>query len=1040
MAREAFLTALDGVDLHTEVRNPFVLNALLETFASDNALPPTRTEAVRKLVDRTLASNPTSDPALERRALRMLAMAMETYARNELSLDDAAQVLMRSTVGVSQQRATTLLDELSRSILIRTPKGISFQMRSFGEYLAAEELSDRTEPLRSLELMFVPGKRILGVSWLNAATFLAELHSGFRGVLARSFPEAVLRVTPSRFSSNERRAVAQHVFNALAGRRESLVYHPSVSAERLARFVDDTYIERLRTALDSKDEVEVGNAALLLAAARDTSSADRLLTIGLDVTRASEVRRSALALLGWVGTPSMVPALLAVEDENLSLLALGAAVTLMDASQFGDVFRGLASRDVTITAAWERFSGVNTSTDAMALLNALAGMGAEAFSSRMSSYLSSLWRAAARNWIPEMAPVLAALVGPMSSHGSGSSAIDDLVKALKEVPDQGASVGARLVEYALNDPQILDGLDFRVFPLVDLPTAIALRDAHPHSAIVGSLRVFGIPTVRAALQPPTSPLPLQDAQTEKWARRQAELEAQKKENFAKLSTATSGTEVVNALAALDRREWPELAPAQVAAVREAVGQFLVTADLRNRIVWKTEHSWQVPQGLNLALAALDRYGFKIPDERPLAWALLGHEAEVVLRYHHRHGLSSEALEEARLLVENDGLVDEALLGVLRFWSEARIDDDRAIAAAARIAGGQRKESTRERALDVVTKNREDNAVLSALLPELSDDLRERLEVHLMKRGHRPTAERRLSALLSDPTRLAAGDTESPFDNPLQWIAGIRNPALWKKLVRLRKLALEQANWGATHVISSAMEAIDPLRLADVIEKQVLAAATDAQPFQRRQARELRDKGTILAMQSLSLDDVLKKMALATTLNRFIIWVEGENDIPAVEKFITEVAGDRALGTVVDSLGGWNHLFSPSFRAETLWRGCHDLMVLLDGDAVRDFSKSDRPLSAKPEVKRTLKTFRDSGIEPTILIRYAIENYFSQEAFERHFGTQPPGVFPLDDSKPVEDQVSGFAKSKIGDLARATNLADLEGTDLGEFFQAYANRV
>ena len=54
------------------------------------------------------------------------------------------------------------LDELSHSILIRTPGGISFQMRSYGEYLAAEEL--HVMELRKLLRDYTPGaENSLGV-------------------------------------------------------------------------------------------------------------------------------------------------------------------------------------------------------------------------------------------------------------------------------------------------------------------------------------------------------------------------------------------------------------------------------------------------------------------------------------------------------------------------------------------------------------------------------------------------------------------------------------------------------------------------------------------------------------------------------------------------------------------------------------------------------------------------------------------------------------------------------------------------------------
>ena len=74
----------------------------------------------------------------------MLALAMEIAARNELLEAEAIRVL-RLAFRVGDTEAQQLLGELTQSILIRTKTGYAFQMRSYGEYLAAAELADVRE-------------------------------------------------------------------------------------------------------------------------------------------------------------------------------------------------------------------------------------------------------------------------------------------------------------------------------------------------------------------------------------------------------------------------------------------------------------------------------------------------------------------------------------------------------------------------------------------------------------------------------------------------------------------------------------------------------------------------------------------------------------------------------------------------------------------------------------------------------------------------------------------------------------------------------
>jgi hypothetical protein len=173
---DAFLTAVRDIDCAEEIRNPFVLNAMLTQHQDRGNFSPLRSENIRYVVDRLIQSRPTFGTILQRRALKMLAVTCETIARNQLTMDVALRVL-REAIAIPELTARDLLDELSHSILTWTSGGISFQMRSYGEYLAAEELHDKSID-RLKELAFCNDTPI--DSWENTITYLAEMNHKVR--------------------------------------------------------------------------------------------------------------------------------------------------------------------------------------------------------------------------------------------------------------------------------------------------------------------------------------------------------------------------------------------------------------------------------------------------------------------------------------------------------------------------------------------------------------------------------------------------------------------------------------------------------------------------------------------------------------------------------------------------------------------------------------------------------------------------------------------------------------------------------------------
>jgi hypothetical protein len=196
---DGFLAAVRKVDCEEEIGNPFVLGVMLDRYKENGGLSPLRSDNVGYVVDRLIHSRPLINATRQKRALRMLAIACETAGRNELTEQEALRVLGEA-IEIPADGARQILDELSHSILTRSATGISFQMRSYGEFLAADELSDKDMD-RVKELAFHRDVPI--DTWLNTITYLAEMNHRVRGYFAHRHPQWLVNVSPEAFTEAE---------------------------------------------------------------------------------------------------------------------------------------------------------------------------------------------------------------------------------------------------------------------------------------------------------------------------------------------------------------------------------------------------------------------------------------------------------------------------------------------------------------------------------------------------------------------------------------------------------------------------------------------------------------------------------------------------------------------------------------------------------------------------------------------------------------------------------------------------------------------
>ena len=642
--RAAFRNAADLSHLSQELGNPLALDALLKLFKARGNLGQTRSDALQHVVDSALESRPTSNPRAQKRALRMLAIAMEVAARNQLTDMESVAVLQHA-LRIDAAAARTLLNELAQSVLVRTPNGYSFQLHSYGEYLAAEELSEIQETDRILRLMYLDNTLRPSDSWRNCVSYLMERHHGIRSIFSRRFPDWTLTASPAVFDEQDRTTIVRELLASLIGDKVYLLHHPTIRVFHLARFVPTAMLPQLRAAVESTNDVEAANAALLLSAYGDRTMADRVLALALDTTRSASVRNSALEAYDQIGTPASVPQLLDIQDwDELTVLSrIHTAAGLMDSTNAQLVLAALGRTDVMISSAFDRFSELNDRADLEAILDALIAFPAQALQHRrLSYYLSRFWWSLARNWQTEWVDKVAKLVlrfEEVGNHNDGDLR-RDFVPAMQSLPDYGNAIGHGILERLLASGRNVRHL-YHVIPALVGPDDARWLVAQPASEdLVRSVRALGRPETKVVLQ---SPITLQhQEEIDQWQCEEEQRQEHTRRLERTIATSEEGNVLFSALAQLDSERWPEVSADRLGWLAIFVGAQLEQLDLRTHIRWQSETELTQPSVLPLLLALVKRYELRVADDEPLAVALLA-ETHATRTYHQRFGLSDRAV-------------------------------------------------------------------------------------------------------------------------------------------------------------------------------------------------------------------------------------------------------------------------------------------------------------------------------------------------------------------------------------------------------------
>ena len=1038
---DSFMDEVRRLGLHSEITNAFSLEVLFKTFTEVGALSSLRHEAVAHVVESLIASRPRVAADRQRRALRMLAVAMETASRNELIFDEAVQVLQASTPATDQE-ANELLDELTHSILVQTPNGISFQMRSYGEYLAAVELRgmtlDRVQLLVHHEHTGIPND-----SWRNCVSYLAELHEGVRRSFALQNPDWVLAASPHSFTENERTSVITRLLDRLSERGHYIRRHPFLNADAVARFVTDDVRNRLMADVTNPDPPRAGNAMAILGACGMSAVVEGALSIALTRDCPQLLRESAIGAVAAAGDSSLIPRLMEslAPNDQLHLSLVDCIGALTDAATIPIVLPLLMDTDALVSSAFHRFHELRSREAAEAFLEFLVARPLAVSSTRLGNYSDPMWDTMADLWDPRWAEAVADLLVAWEHKHVMEFDVQEAIEALRALPDGGAQVAQivlakflALGEAPFYFAQVVAGL---VTPAV----AEWLTQQHNSRSLMEVLARFGTPAVRRTVAPHVDGLV--ERQDEAAAGVQADNEAREEQERRRIaeqqdvvSTGGNFDTVLLVLSRLNAKDWPELNAQRGVWLAQQCEDWLMQIDPIRSVRWHTENRLSYNEALPWLLRVIDHYGLRVENDVLLVDSLVACESGPVAEHHRRYGLSQPALEELERILADPTTATGALSNLLAFLGDVEISTTALGTALVSIADREGHPiHIRSWAIRLACSKGVPDDLLAALGSRLEGELNRAVEQGLLERQHRPTIERRIAAVLADDNAMQAGEAPFPHESDLVWIGHITSDVFWPRLVELRAQALRLELPNMAGLITGVMAKMNGVELAKVVREQIAVTPVAWQDVQELRATEYERDARLRQAQTTPFERIIQRLRRATTLSMFKIWCEGHTDGPTIDQFLAKLPGASELGIVTDSLGGWDRILSRSWPPDRLRDGCHDLVVLLDGDKGRDFSVAGHPLSAN--ALRVRQILEDVGVELLVLERYAIENYFSQQACEEVLGPNLAGCFPL----PVDSSANlpRHNKNDNARIASAMTIDDLVGTDLLAILKYIATR-
>lgn len=1033
---QQFLDSADDSGIGTEIRNPLNAWTVSALLLDGHHLSGLRSENINTVIEGLLKSRTTISLIRLRRAVQLLGVSMEVFSRNELSLEEAKSVL---TIGlaISEDDAQTMLEQLMQSILLQTPNGIVFQLRTYGEFLAALELQN--QPLDRIRALFSLDDGTPNPSWLHAIALLAELNGEVRRYFIERYPAWVLGSSVTAFGIDERTEITGRLITDLSTKGQYLYNHPTVHVSALAKFLTAEGRQRLLTQISSPHAETQANTLLVLGLGKEKAIIPVALTIAIDAQREDPVRLSALTALATVESPEIVDQLIPAltrSDLHYSMMleCIGMNVAEED---IGRAIPFILSTNTLLSGVYYRFRNMRSRQTSLRILDYLESHPEVLGNIHAEGYFEPFLKEVADDCddaVVESLVRVLAVTEERHMHvvpSFGRLLLDPIVK--NDKTEQAATLllfhyhqtGRIPVHHAqlLGRWMTMRHAQF----IVEAGAFELLRNLSPFIPR-GAIRQFLSPHTLGLME-------LQEENTVQSERQEREREQQREERSqAQRESISHGSfwEVLNALATLNEKNWPTLPADRRDWLASEASARLVVLDLSKTIYYGQHGSWHQPPELQVLLRLIDRYELRIESDETLVLTLKAWPGTTFSNHYKRYGLSTKAADLFLEYVRGTHERTTPHENVLAFLEETEFtwpsfDDD-----LLRFVRDPGSGHLGARALSVLVKRGISTDILVECERSNTESIQDIAFVELVKRQHRGTISRALAKLMDNTDTLRDADVGPPMGGPATWIEAINSEWAWDDLAKLRRLALQNALVYLCDTVTTKLRKIDVARLARTVRAQLSDAPESWRARQSAFALECERDGLILAAQSLPFERVLTLLKTSTSLISLKVYVEGATDVSFYARFLTEM-GEPELAQKIDIVGGWPSLTN---RPVDRWLdGCREAVIIMDGDNGREYGKPKLRYSSTARL--AFRRFGHRPIRLFVLERYGVENYFTQPAVERALSQNLAGQWPLPADKPIPAYLTDpsgqhfYSKTRNADVAAQMSIFDIESTDLGK---------
>ena len=1050
----AFVIAARLADADDEIRNPFVLFVTLDRFRQAGDFSSLRSDNLSYIVDRLIQSRPLVNQHRQRRALSMLAVAMETYCRNELTEEEALRIIKQS-MSISDGGAEEILRELYGSIIRPTANGFAFQMRSYGEYLAAEALEG--ESLDRLKELAFQDYDTPNDSWMNAVSYLVELNAAIRAFFVAEFPFWMISSSPSAFSENEKEKIIRKIFDVLIAENHFINTYPRINMRRISRYLTPNLDAELFRELKSTNDVTCGNALVLLSVRKNL----KILPVGFAILENKGLDTSLrfcglLALLNS-GSPELIPELMPLLDPNdpLEINILDLIGALCDERQIPTVLPLMLDANAMLANAFYHFREFTSRDALLQVLRYFVNFPQDLNTIRAGGYVSPILAMIPQYWEADIADICSQVILSIQERNiypDRSGVVGELFSLVRKA-DVNGSVATLFLRRFVGEGKeqktrafYVDGL---VASLMTIETAQWLTENRAIH-IIEQLSPYVSGPVRDVLRPFSNGLiDTQETNSKFYEAERAEKEQSFNRKIHQLQIKLLLEKTINGALRdffeLSEDHWPELPVDYKRWLAVEISRLMAL------------HS---PGILSWILKLINRYELKIEPDLSLVFAATAWDEKVVADYHRRFGLSAEAQELVCEILVNPKS-PRAQSGIVGFLRDSGLWSSTVEAGLIKIVRDSTQEFWQLDALAMLVQHDIGIAFLEEIASKgMSDDLKRAAFESLVNLQHRPTIERALSALLSDDEKLKLGELGSPRSTRYGWIAKIKSEFAVKKLSQVRESGLRLQLVAIVGLVSETLTRIDRAKAARIIRHQISLSPLTWRQAQQAIALDQERAVRIEKAQGTPFEKILRKLKGATSLQRLKLVCEGSTDLPVFKELLAQIPDLPEI--LFDFVGGWPALCAKDPNSFQL--GCKEAIIVMDGDLGRYLQKKMKPLTKM--AKEQQKRLAGLPIELKILERYGIENYFPKSCLESVLGRDLSPYFPVPDHVSVTEylrepdlswssrlkrilvyrlhipiKLTGpkiYSKSRNGEVAKRISLdKDLMGTDIFETIQMIA---